>query len=50
VGTVVDAQPHPAGGMGALAVLRIDAASAGELHLGSPEGSPVTIQTLPYTL
>jgi folate-binding Fe-S cluster repair protein YgfZ len=50
VGTVVDAQPHPQGGIEALAVLRIDAASTGELHLGSPEGSAVVIQPLPYTL
>lgn len=48
VGQVIDAQPDPDGGQVALAVIRIDAADAGNLHAGSAGGAGVTLRDLPY--
>ena len=48
-GRIVDAQPHPDGGLAALAVLQISAAEAGDLHLGSQDGPAFTLESLPYT-
>lgn len=48
VGTVVDAAPAGAERWELLAVLNIQAAETGELRLGSPEGSPLEVLTLPY--
>jgi hypothetical protein len=48
VGQIVDAQAHPDGGLLALAVLQIQAAEAGGLHLGSATGSAFELRTLPY--
>ena len=47
-GRIVDAQPHPDGGQLALAVLQIQAAEAGDLHLDRPNGASFHIQALPY--
>lgn len=47
-GRIVDAQPHPDGGYLALAVIRITAADAGNLHLTSSAGPPFRIEALPY--
>lgn len=47
-GRIVDAQPHPDGGQLALAVLQIQAAEAGDLHLDNPDGASFAVQALPY--
>jgi folate-binding protein YgfZ len=47
-GTIIDAQPHPDGGVEALAVLRIIEAEHNQLRLGSPDGLPIAIRSLPY--
>ncbi len=47
-GMIVDAQPHPDGGLLALAVLQIKAAEAGDLHLRSADGEQFHLRTLPY--
>ena len=47
-GRIVDAQAHPDGGQLALAVLQINAAEAGDLHLRSADGAEFRLQTLPY--
>lgn len=47
-GTVVNAQPAPEGGYDLLVVLQVSA-EAGELQLG-PDGSPLALQSLPYSL
>ena len=49
-GTVVNAAPAPEGGSDLLAVMQIAAAEAGDLHLGSPEGSALRLRALPYAL
>lgn len=48
-GQLVDARPHPDGGNAALAVLRIAAAEAGDLHLVSSDGPAFTLEALPYS-
>lgn len=47
-GHIVESQPHPDGGYAALAVIPIEAAQAGELHLGSRDGPAFTLEALPY--
>jgi hypothetical protein len=44
---IVNAAPASQGGWVALAELKIDAAS-GTLRLGSAEGAPLTVGSLPY--
>ncbi|MGB5306502.1 MAG: folate-binding protein [Gammaproteobacteria bacterium] len=48
IGRVIDAQPHPDGGMAALAVLQISAADAGDVHLAAADGAAFVQQPLPY--
>ncbi len=47
-GTLVDAAAHPDGHFMALAVIRIDAAEAGDLRYGSAEGPEIAFHDLPY--
>ena len=47
-GRIVDAQPHPDGGLAALAVLQISAAESGDLHLDSNDGPVFSLDSLPY--
>ncbi|MCF6755414.1 folate-binding protein YgfZ [Pseudomonas balearica] len=49
VGEVVLAAPTP-DGIEMLVVLQEDAAADGRIYLGSPDGLPLTLLTLPYTL
>jgi len=49
VGRIVDAQPHPDGGVAALAVLQIKSAEAGDVYLGASDGAPFVLQLLPYS-
>jgi hypothetical protein len=49
-GKVVAAAPHPEGGQALLAVLQIDAAEGGPVHLGSREGPALDLKELPYPL
>lgn len=49
VGSLVDAQVDPAGGIACLAVLRVEAASD-ELHLGAASGPVLDMRALPYDL
>jgi hypothetical protein len=49
-GTVVDAQPAPGGGFDLLAVVQIASADAGVLSLQAPNGPPLALHTLPYSL
>ena len=48
VGRIVDAQPHPDRGQSALAVIQIKVAETGDMHLGSADGPPMVLDTLPY--
>ena len=48
IGRIVDAQPHPDDGQAALAVLQINSAESGDLHLGSAEGPVMVLESLPY--
>lgn len=48
VGRIVDAQPHPDGGIEALAVLQIEAAEGGALRVGAPQGPQARLGELPY--
>jgi folate-binding protein YgfZ len=47
-GSCVDARPE-AGGYAVLAVLRLDAAGAGDLHLGDGNGPELSLIPLPYS-
>ena len=47
-GTIVDAQPHPGGGVEVLTVIQTSDARSGDLRLGSLDGSPLRLGTLPY--
>lgn len=47
-GRIVDAQPHPEGGIAALAVLTIQSAEHGALHLGATDGPTLAVKPLPY--
>ncbi len=49
-GKIVDARPHPEGGMQALAVIAIASAENQSVHLHSIEGPTLTILDLPYSL
>lgn len=48
VGLIVDAQPHPNGGIEALAVLQLAGAETAELRLDGPDEHPIKLKTLPY--
>lgn len=48
-GTVVQAAAAPSGGFDAIASLQVAAAEQGGLSLGT-QGSPITLQPLPYPL
>ncbi len=50
VGQIVDSCPNPAGGFDALAVIVIECVEAGGLLLGSPQGSVLQVENLPYSL
>lgn len=50
VGRIVDAQPHPDGGVEALAVIQVDSAATGDLHLGTLAGPRAQLRELPYPL
>lgn len=50
VGSVVAAQAAAEGGNAVLAVLQTEATTHGGLRLGGVDGSPCTLQTLPYDL
>ncbi|MBT0963422.1 CAF17-like 4Fe-4S cluster assembly/insertion protein YgfZ [Denitromonas iodatirespirans] len=50
VGKLVTVVPSPNGGFEALAVLQMQAAEAGEIHLGATDGPKLRLATLPYTL
>lgn len=49
IGRLVDAQPHPDGGIAALAILQIENAESGEIHIGGVEGPQATLAELPYS-
>jgi len=49
-GHVVDAHPSPQGGCDLLAVVRISSYENESLHLGAPDGPPLTLLDLPYPL
>lgn len=49
-GVVVQAAPHPDGGVDAMVSLQITAAEAGDLHAGSADGPALSLQPLPYAL
>lgn len=49
-GRIVLAAPHPEGGFEALAVLQREAAEAGEVRLGAPDGPRAEPLPLPYPL
>ncbi|MCI0400412.1 MAG: folate-binding protein [Gammaproteobacteria bacterium] len=49
IGQVLNAQPHPDGGISMLAVIEIEAAMSGEARLHGQEGPTVHIQPLPYS-
>jgi folate-binding protein YgfZ len=49
-GTVVNAARAPEGGHDLLAVLQISAADRGDLHWKSPDGPPLRLLKLPYSL
>lgn len=50
VGTVVDAQPNPESGYDLLAVAKLDAIEANEMHLGAADGPTLNLIDLPYAL
>ncbi len=50
VGTIVDAQPNPKHGYDLLAVAKLEAIEANELHFGTPDGPSVELTDLPYDL
>lgn len=49
-GKVVIAAPAPDGGFDALVVLQTSSAESTEVHLGTPDGAPVSFLPLPYAL
>ena len=49
-GKVVIAAPAPEGGFDALVVLQTSSAESTEVHLGTPDGAPVSFLPLPYAL
>lgn len=50
VGSIVDAAPSPDGGHDVLVCLHLDLAHNAGLHLGSPDGVPLELLSLPYAL
>jgi len=50
VGTVVAAQPLPGSGQALLAVLGIEAAQRGNIHLHTEDGPELALTTMPYEL
>ena len=44
------AAPAPEGGFDALVVLQTSSAESTEVHLGTPDGAPVSFLPLPYAL
>lgn len=48
VGNILNVSPHPNGGCALLAVLKMDVAETGELHLAT--GERIELQDLPYAL
>jgi folate-binding protein YgfZ len=49
-GVVVNAAPAPEGGCDLLAVAQLAAVAAGPLRLGAPDGSTMSLRTLPYAV
>jgi tRNA-modifying protein YgfZ len=49
-GTVVNATAAPEGGSDVLAVLQLEAATSGKVHLSAPDGPPMGPVPLPYSL
>jgi tRNA-modifying protein YgfZ len=49
-GLVAEAAPAPAGGWDALVSVQISAAETGDLRLGAADGTPLSLQPLPYPL
>ena len=47
-GTVVNAEPAPAGGFDLLAVVQVSSARSGEVHLGGEDGALLSFTDLPY--
>jgi hypothetical protein len=47
-GAIVNAQPHPEGGIEALAVIQISDAEAGGLRLRDKSGPKIEVLELPY--
>lgn len=50
VGKLVTVAPSPDGGFEALAVMQMQAADSGDIHLGAPDGAALRLATLPYPL
>jgi len=50
IGKLITVAPAPNGGVEALAVLQIQAAEEGQIHLGSPGGIKLRLASLPYSL
>ena len=50
VGTVVRSAPAPEGGYELLAVVQVEAANHAALSLGTPDGTPLRIESLPYSV
>jgi len=50
VGTLVDAQPNPQSGYDLLAVTKLAAIAAGDLHYGATDGPILELTDLPYEL
>ncbi|WP_260851641.1 CAF17-like 4Fe-4S cluster assembly/insertion protein YgfZ [Denitromonas ohlonensis] len=50
VGKLVTVVPSPNGGFEALAVMQMQAAEGGEIHLGAVDGPKLRLATLPYAL
>lgn len=50
VGTLVDAQPNPESGYDLLAVTKLAAINAGDLHYGATDGPILELTDLPYEL
>jgi hypothetical protein len=49
-GMVVNAAPAPEGGYDLLAVVRVESAQAGDLHLNAPDGPRLRRESLPYAV
>ena len=49
-GQLVDAARHPNGGYAVLAVVLLEIANEGVLHLGDASGPPLRLEPLPYSV